>query len=93
MLSQFPASRTAVHDILLVDNSESLKATQAEKLRSLAERNNWKVSWTSHVEDIKPADELYTMFIAHEFFDALPFHLLQASQFCRFGQGFTCILF
>ncbi|KAI0091038.1 S-adenosyl-L-methionine-dependent methyltransferase [Irpex rosettiformis] len=79
VLAQFPAARAAVSDILLVENSDTLKTTQAETLRPLAEKNEWNLSWTSHIEEVEATDKQYTMVVAHEFFDALPFHLLQAT--------------
>lgn len=35
--------------------------------------------WHDMIEDIHEDGDLYTMLIAHEFFDALPFHLLEVS--------------
>ncbi|KAI0687721.1 S-adenosyl-L-methionine-dependent methyltransferase [Cytidiella melzeri] len=77
VLSQFPAARAAVSEILLVENSQSMRTMQVEKLQPVAERNKWSLRWANGVEELSPEKHMYTMVVAHEFFDALPFHLLQ----------------
>lgn len=79
MLSQFPEARAAISDVLLVENSDSLRATQATNLQPWAERNKLNLAWKSNIDEVDYSDKHYTMIVAHEFFDALPFHLLQVS--------------
>jgi NADH dehydrogenase [ubiquinone] 1 alpha subcomplex assembly factor 7 len=66
-----------VSEILLVENSESMKNLQAEKLQELVEEAKWNLSWKNNIDEVENSEQQYTMVIAHEFFDALPFHLLQ----------------
>lgn len=37
----------------------------------------WNIQWHDNLDEIAPTDEQYTMVLAHEFFDALPFHLIE----------------
>lgn len=79
VFSQFPASRKAVKEICLVETSEAMRSTQKAKLGDYAQRNGWKLSWHESIEQIAPDAQKFTLVLAHEFFDALPFHILQAS--------------
>ncbi|KAI0649421.1 DUF185-domain-containing protein [Trametes meyenii] len=76
-LSQFPSTRIATSDIHLVETSLTMRATQKEKLSSMAQTHGWKLHWNDSIDDIRPDASEYTLVLAHEFFDALPFHLLQ----------------
>lgn len=76
-LSQFAASKEAVQEVLLVETSESMKALQKEKLGPLAAQTGRSLQWFDSLDDIPAESDKFTMIVAHEFFDALPFHLLQ----------------
>lgn len=76
-LSQFAASKEAVQEVLLVETSESMKALQKEKLGPLAAQTGRSLQWFDSLDDIPADSDKFTMIVAHEFFDALPFHLLQ----------------
>jgi SAM-dependent MidA family methyltransferase len=76
-LSQFPHSRTSVKRVHLVESSPALRAVQEKKLQAWGGKNSLELHWHDSIEDIPPADGVYTMLVAHEFFDALPFHLIE----------------
>ncbi|KAH9928430.1 S-adenosyl-L-methionine-dependent methyltransferase [Amylocystis lapponica] len=77
VISQFPAARTAVSEVHLVETSLAMQAQQKDKLGTSCEANNWALSWHASIDDIPHDTTKFTLIIAHEFFDALPFHLLQ----------------
>ncbi|OBZ72104.1 NADH dehydrogenase [ubiquinone] complex I, assembly factor 7 [Grifola frondosa] len=77
VLSQFPAARSVVEDIHLVETSAAMQSAQGAKLFPMVRKNGWNLTWHSSVDDIRQDAEKYTLILAHEFFDALPFHLLQ----------------
>ncbi|KZV61295.1 DUF185-domain-containing protein [Peniophora sp. CONT] len=62
--------RKTVH---LVENSAGLRDVQARTL----DVHSKSISWHDSLESVPLDDNAYTMLIAHEFFDALPFHLLE----------------
>ncbi|KAI0289315.1 S-adenosyl-L-methionine-dependent methyltransferase [Multifurca ochricompacta] len=76
-LSQLPHSRTSVKHVHLVESSPALRSVQQKKLQSWDGKNNLKIHWHDSIDDIPTADGVYTMLVAHEFFDALPFHLIE----------------
>jgi NADH dehydrogenase [ubiquinone] 1 alpha subcomplex assembly factor 7 len=66
-----------------VESSPALRAVQEKKLHawSGAGKSGLELHWHDSIDDIPTADGLYTMLVAHEFFDALPFHLIEVR--CR----------
>lgn len=77
VFTQFPAARSAVKAIHLVETSDAMQKTQDGKLRPTVQTNGWDLLWHNTLDEV-PCDEgIYTMILAHEFFDALPFHLLE----------------
>ncbi|KAH9044050.1 putative S-adenosyl-L-methionine-dependent methyltransferase-domain-containing protein [Lactarius deliciosus] len=40
-------------------------------------KNGLRIHWHDSIDDIPAANGIYTMLVAHEFFDALPFHLIE----------------
>ncbi|KAJ3489482.1 hypothetical protein NLI96_g2081 [Meripilus lineatus] len=77
VLCQFRVVKSAVKEIHLVESSSAMKLAQEKTLQPFAQENNWKLHWHNSVDDIPRCTETYTMILAHEFFDALPFHLLE----------------
>ncbi|KAI0671441.1 DUF185-domain-containing protein [Trametes maxima] len=76
-LAQFPSARAATTEIHLVETSLTMRTAQEKKLSSLAQAHGWKLHWDDSIDDIQSDTSKYTLVLAHEFFDALPFHLLQ----------------
>lgn len=76
-LSQFPHSRTSVKRVHLVETSLALRAVQEKKLQAWGGKSSLELHWHDSIEDIPTTDGIFTMLVAHEFFDALPFHLIE----------------
>ena len=60
-----------------MESSPALRAVQEKKLEAWVGKNGLELHWHDSIEDIPTADGMYTMLVAHEFFDALPFHLIE----------------
>ncbi|KAJ6561910.1 S-adenosyl-L-methionine-dependent methyltransferase [Mycena capillaripes] len=78
VVSQFSKNRLkAVH---LVETSPTLRALQDTRLAPSAEKYGCTLEWHDSVDQIPLSDEAYTMVVAHEFFDALPFHTIERTE-------------
>ncbi|THH15964.1 hypothetical protein EW146_g4596 [Bondarzewia mesenterica] len=66
-----------VKHVHLVETSSALRKTQEQRLRFWAEKSHLKLVWHDSIDDIPAAEDTYTMLVAHEFFDALPVHLIE----------------
>ncbi|KAH9856636.1 DUF185-domain-containing protein [Lenzites betulinus] len=77
VFSQFPAARLATKEVHLVETSLTMRSAQETKLSFLAETHGWKLHWHDALDQVPHDNEKFTLALAHEFFDALPFHLLQ----------------
>ncbi|KAJ7112003.1 DUF185-domain-containing protein [Mycena epipterygia] len=90
-----PGRGTLMHDVLrvaahfgkdrlagvhLVETSPALRALQETKLSPSAQKYGCKLQWHDSIDQISPSSKEYTMVIAHEFFDALPFHLIEKTE-------------
>jgi SAM-dependent MidA family methyltransferase len=76
-LSQLSHSRASVKHVHLVESSPALRTVQEKKLRGWSGKSGPELHWHESIEGIPTADGVYTMLVAHEFFDALPFHLIE----------------
>ncbi|KAN0134541.1 S-adenosyl-L-methionine-dependent methyltransferase [Lactarius tabidus] len=76
-LSQLPRSRASIKHVHLVESSPSLRAVQRKKLESWDGKNGLRIHWHDSIDDVPVTNGIYTMLVAHEFFDALPFHLIE----------------
>jgi NADH dehydrogenase [ubiquinone] 1 alpha subcomplex assembly factor 7 len=76
-LSQLPHSRSSVKHVHLVESSLALRAVQEKKLEAWRGKSGLELHWHDSIDDVPTADGVYTMLVAHEFFDALPFHLIE----------------
>ena len=80
---QFPACRAALESVHLVETSPTLRKLQEERISALAKNVSADIlHWHDSLDDVKAArdDGLFTMVIAHEFFDALPVHVVEVSK-------------
>ncbi|KAG5337281.1 hypothetical protein C0989_009927 [Termitomyces sp. Mn162] len=66
-------------EICLVEASPAMRTIQEGKLRDFADRFGCELNWHDMLSSVKRSDA-FTMVVAHEFFDALPFYLLQKTQ-------------
>ncbi|KAF8071758.1 S-adenosyl-L-methionine-dependent methyltransferase [Lyophyllum atratum] len=70
---------TQIKEIHLVETSEAMRKVQEEKIGSFAEKAGCRLHWHNDVDTIEPSNT-FSMVVAHEFFDALPFYLLQKAE-------------
>ncbi|KAJ6610722.1 S-adenosyl-L-methionine-dependent methyltransferase [Mycena sp. CBHHK59/15] len=70
-------ARNKLKSVHLVETSPTMRALQRKILSSPAEKYGCTLEWHDSIEQISPNSEEYTMFIAHEFFDALPIHVIE----------------
>ncbi|KAJ7193938.1 S-adenosyl-L-methionine-dependent methyltransferase [Mycena pura] len=78
VVAQFGGDRlVAVH---LVETSPTLRALQERRLSPSALKHEFALQWHDSVDQIPPSSDAYTMVVAHEFFDALPFHTIQKTE-------------
>ncbi|PPQ69180.1 hypothetical protein CVT24_000028 [Panaeolus cyanescens] len=63
-------------NVHLVETSPSMRALQDAKLQK-SERKKVQFHWHNSISEIPTETNEYTMLVAHEFFDALPIHVLQ----------------
>ncbi|KAG8930646.1 hypothetical protein FRC01_002450 [Tulasnella sp. 417] len=70
----FKEFTSALTSVTLVETSEHLRKKQNEKL----EKYGVPLSWHDRIEDV-PQDA-YSLIVAHEFFDAMPIHVLQKTE-------------
>jgi len=73
VVSQFSKG---LKDIHLVETSPAMRALQNEKLHPSVAKAGCQLHWHDSVDDITPSDQ-FSLVVAHEFFDALPVHVLQ----------------
>lgn len=57
-----------------------MRSRQSDKLTVFAKEPGWKLEWHDSIDEIPPDSKKFTMIIAHEFFDALPFHLIRVCE-------------
>ena len=91
-LSQLPQSRASIKHVHLVESSPSLRAVQQKKLEPWDGKNGLKIHWHDSIDDVPTANGIYTMLVAHEFFDALPFHLIEVRAFNLFRPRILTLL-
>jgi len=62
----------------LIETSPAMRTLQQAKLGS--DKHNIELHWHNSINEIISSPSEYTMLVAHEFFDALPIHVLQRMQ-------------
>ena len=79
VFNQIPSVGSMLQEVNLVETSVAMQSLQKAKLSALAEKHGWDVKWHTSINDIPRDTSVFTMILAHEFFDALPFHLLEVN--------------
>ncbi len=82
VLRQFPRYWQMLGSVHLVETSPNMRDLQKSTLSELVKGAHWKMYWHDSLEElesISKPDGTYTMINAHEFFDALPVHLIEVS--------------
>ncbi|WOO85733.1 Protein arginine methyltransferase NDUFAF7, mitochondrial [Vanrija pseudolonga] len=71
--------KPSIKTIHLVENSANLQDVQRQKLSARAKDLGAELVWNEQVEVIPQSDD-FTFVVAHEFFDAMPIHILQRTE-------------
>lgn len=77
VISQLTTKLHVQMQIHLVETSLSMRELQKEKLQAISQQHHCEIHWHDTINDIPPSSGEYTMLVAHEFFDALPIHVVQ----------------
>ncbi|KAG1887080.1 S-adenosyl-L-methionine-dependent methyltransferase [Suillus subluteus] len=80
VLKQLPAARGKLKSIHLVESSPTMRALQEGKLRKASQEGNFETVWHDAIEEIEHEEDVFTMLVAHEFFDALPVNVIERTQ-------------
>lgn len=78
VLKQLPVTSGKLKSVHLVENSATMRALQESKLRKASLEGDFEIIWHDAIEEIEPED-VFTMLVAHEFFDALPVNVIEVS--------------
>ncbi|KAK8865615.1 hypothetical protein IAR55_000759 [Kwoniella newhampshirensis] len=76
-LFNFPGIAASIRSVHLVENSEAMRVVQSDKLSSRVEGKDVKLNWYTGVNEIPESPDEYTLFVAHEFFDAMPINVFE----------------
>ncbi|GAA5877005.1 hypothetical protein JCM3774_006873 [Rhodotorula dairenensis] len=72
-------SRPPVTSIHLVEASRQLRGVQKLKLATTGFAET-RTEWYGDIKEVPVSDDEFTIFVAHEFFDALPIHVFENTQ-------------
>lgn len=81
VISKIPSAKAVQRkSVQLVETSPAMRRAQENTLQKFADEHGWELQWNNSIEDIPPETEDYTILVAHEFFDALPIHIVEKTQ-------------
>ncbi|GAA5992727.1 hypothetical protein JCM10908_006900 [Rhodotorula pacifica] len=72
-------SRPPITSIHLVEASQQLRGVQKLKLDATG-FGDTRTEWYSDIKEVPTSEDEFTIFVAHEFFDALPIHVFENTQ-------------
>ncbi|KAF7301121.1 Protein arginine methyltransferase NDUFAF7 [Mycena indigotica] len=80
VVAQFKSGQNALQSINLVETSPTLRDLQASRLEAATMQLGSRLEWHDSVEQIEQREDVFTLVVAHEFFDALPVHLIERTE-------------
>ncbi|KAF7424518.1 hypothetical protein PC9H_009825 [Pleurotus ostreatus] len=81
VISKIPSAKAVQRkSVQLVETSPAMRRAQENTLQKFADEHGWELQWNNSIEDIPPETDDYTILVAHEFFDALPIHIVEKTQ-------------
>ncbi|KZP00600.1 DUF185-domain-containing protein [Calocera viscosa TUFC12733] len=78
--SSFRGVSQSLTTINMVENSRVMRELQKTALQSSAAAQNIELEWHDDLEELEADPNTYTMLVAHEFFDAMPIHMLEKAE-------------
>ncbi|OXC70853.1 hypothetical protein AYX13_00269 [Cryptococcus neoformans] len=76
-LLNFPGIAASINSVHLVENSEAMREVQSRTLSPRIEGKDVKLNWYTSIEEIPETKDEFTLFVAHEFFDAMPINVFE----------------
>lgn len=73
-----------------METSLAMRALQKTKLHPSSQKGGWELLWHDSIDNIPLGSGEYTMLLAHEFFDALPIHVLEVKVLPHVSCFLTC---
>lgn len=86
-MSQVTSPDRPLRHLHLVESSRAMRSVQQQKLQSNIQKLGCQVSWHDTLEELQPSPNMFTMLVAHEFFDALPINVIQVCMLISSGLG------
>ncbi|WRT65970.1 uncharacterized protein IL334_002921 [Kwoniella shivajii] len=76
-LFNFPGIAASLKSIHLVENSDALRKIQGDRLSTRLEGKDVSLHWYTGINEVEETDDTFTLFVAHEFFDAMPINTFE----------------
>nr|ODN93190.1 hypothetical protein L203_00459 [Cryptococcus depauperatus CBS 7841] len=76
-LFNFPGISASIANIHLVENSEAMRGIQSQTLAPRIKDKDINIDWYTGLDEIPQSTDEYTLFVAHEFFDAMPINIFE----------------
>ncbi|KAF4571221.1 hypothetical protein EYR36_008550 [Pleurotus pulmonarius] len=81
VISKIPSAKAIQRkSVQLVETSPAMRRAQENTLQNFTDARDWELRWHNSIEEISPETDEYTILVAHEFFDALPIHIVEKTQ-------------
>ncbi|KAF8697760.1 hypothetical protein AX14_001191 [Amanita brunnescens Koide BX004] len=80
VMSQLTSPGSPLKHLHLVESSRAMRSVQEQKLQSNIQKLGCTISWHDTLEELQPSPHMFTMLVAHEFFDALPINVMQKKE-------------
>ncbi|KAG9315034.1 S-adenosyl-L-methionine-dependent methyltransferase [Chiua virens] len=77
VVRQFPPVRDKLDSVHLVETSPAMCDLQCTTLETAWPHDRVQFAWHDALDQVNRRDDRFTMLVAHEFFDALPVHVIE----------------
>jgi len=89
VVRQLPAVRASLDSVHLVETSPTMRALQRATLHTAHDHGRVALAWHDALDQVPRRDDRFTMLVAHEFFDALPVHVIEVRRPSRLAVQMT----
>ncbi|WVR05590.1 hypothetical protein IAU60_002609 [Kwoniella sp. DSM 27419] len=76
-LFTFPGIAGSIRSVELVENSTAMREVQARTLSLRLEGKGVDINWHTGINEVPETTDTFTLFVAHEFFDAMPINTFE----------------